>query len=345
MTDISIVTLNYKEADLTMRCVKSLLKSKKVTLEILVIDNSCDIKDEERLKVLKGKKIKIHTMKKNLGCAGGYNFGIRHAKGKYVFIMNNDAEITGPLELSKMKRFLDSNSKVAVIQPKIKSFQNKKKFDYAGAAGGYVDIYGYPFCRGRLFQTTETDRGQYDDVTDISWASTCAFFARKKILKEVGLFDPIYFAYAEEVDMSIKIWNSGYKVQSFPHAAIYHRGESSWRKQRAKKTFLIHRNHFILFFKCYSRNEIIFLLPLRLIYEVASIGFYIVTGRSHFIIPIFKSYIAILTLLPKILKRRKIFFRNFHKNSMPKYKRSIITSYYLFGNKKFSKLNKDVLYG
>lgn len=345
MIDISIITLNYKEAELTKKCVRGLLKSKGITFEIILIDNSCDENEEKLLKKITDKRVHTHIMDENLGCAKGYNFGIQKAKGKYIFIINNDAEIDNSQGLLRMKKFMDVHNQIAVIQPKIKSSKNRNKFDYAGASGGYIDIYGYPFCRGRLFQTLEKDNGQYNDIVDISWASTCAFFARKDVIKKVGLFDPIYFAYAEEVDISIKIWNSGYKIQIFPEASVYHRGEASWKKMRAKKTFLIHRNHLILFFKCFSLTEIIFLMPLRIFYEAISIGFYIMTARSHLVLPILKAYVSIFILFPQIIKQRRKFFKNFQKNSMPKFKRSIIIFYYLQQKRKFSILNKKYLYG
>ena len=227
MNEVSVVILNYHQSLLTIQCIQKLLKNKKVIFEIIVIDNSCSNNEAIALRKIKDSRVNIYIAEKNLGCAAGYNFGIHKAKGKYIFILNNDTEIKDHNALYKMKMYMDRHKDVAVIQPKIKSFTNPSYFEYAGAAGGFLDFLGYPFCRGRIFKSLEKDKGQFNKNLEISWASTCAFFARRNILIKVDLFDPIYFAYAEEVDISLKIWGSGYRILSFSHTEIFHRGEAS----------------------------------------------------------------------------------------------------------------------
>ena len=153
--DISIITLNYQEATLTKLLIESLLASEGVYYEIIVIDNSCKEKDKLLLSALKHKDVRVFFMNENLGCARGYNVGIGKARGKYIFILNNDTLIKDKMALSKMKQFMDNHKNVAAIQPKIKSLKNPTYYEYAGAAGGYLDILGYPFCRGRIFNTLE----------------------------------------------------------------------------------------------------------------------------------------------------------------------------------------------
>lgn len=344
MTDISVITINYREAAKTKEALKSLLKSKRVKFEVILLDNSCDENEAKIMNSITDRKVHVHIMKENVGVARGYNFGVEHAKGKYIFIINNDAQIGNSLDLFRMKKYLDTHPEVAVIQPKIKSIINRTTFDYAGASGGYIDIYGYPFCRGRLFQKLEDDRGQYDDIKDISWASTCAFFAKTSVIRKAGLFDPIYFAYAEEVDISMKIWGLGYKIQVYPPVSVYHYGESSWKKRRAKKTFLIHRNHLILFYKCFSDHEVRTLTIPRLLHEAASVGFYIVTLRPHLVIPIIQAYAAVIKQFGQIQQRRKIFFQNYRENSMPMFRKSITINHFLLRKQYFSELNLKYLY-
>lgn len=340
MIDVSVITLNYKEALLTTNCVKRLLKNKNVTFEIIVIDNSCTEKDAEILQKIKDKRVHVHIMEKNLGCAAGYNYGITHAKGKYVFILNNDTEMKDTKALSKMKNFMDEHKNVAAIQPKIKSFNKTDYFEYAGAAGGYMDYLGYPFCQGRIFQNVEKDRGQYNKIVPITWASTCAFFGRKNVLIKEGLFDPIYFAYAEEVDMSLKLWNSGYEIYYFPDTEVFHKGETSWKKVRGKKTYLIHRNHLILYFKCLTLTDIIKSLPLRLSFEVLSSIHYVMNKSYLHVIPVFLANMQILIMLPEIHKRRKEFFKNYKPNHKPLYRRSIVIDAFINKKNRFSKLDK-----
>jgi GT2 family glycosyltransferase len=340
MIDVSVITLNYKEALLTNNSVRKLLKSKKVHFEILVIDNSCLNSEAETLKKIKDPRVQIHIMTQNLGCAAGYNYGVNHAKGKYVFILNNDTEIKDSNALFKMKNFMDENKNFGAIQPKIKSLSKPNYFEYAGAAGGFMDYAGYPFCRGRIFQEVEKDRGQYDNAVPITWASTCAFFSRRDLLKKLGLFDPIYFAYAEEVDMSLKIWNSGYQVYFFPDTEVFHKGETAWKKVRGKKTYLIHRNHLFLYFKCLQLKDILFLLPMRIGFEFMSMIHYLIYNSNLHIIPVVMANLEVFFTMPIILRKRQVFFQNYKSNNKPLYRRSIVIDCFLHKKKKFTMLDK-----
>lgn len=341
MIDLSIITLNYKEPILTNKCVEQLLKAKKASFEVIVIDNSCNKDDADILKSLKDKRVRVYIMDKNTGCSLGYNYGIQKAKGKYILILNNDTEIFDKYALYKMVAFMDKNSDIGVIQPKIKSLLHPTHYEYAGAGGGFLDVLGYPFCRGRIFSTTEKDKGQYDEITEITWASTCAFFTRREVLLKAGLFDPIYFAYAEEVDMSLKIWNLGFRIVLFPDAEVYHQGETAWKKIRGKKTYLIHRNHLILYFKCLPLKQVLRFLPERLLLEIISMVYYISNKSLLHIFPVMLSYISFLRLLPSIVRKRKSFFRDYCSNRKPTYRRSIIIDYFIRKKKYFSQLNKD----
>lgn len=344
MITVSVITINYKEAELTKKCVEKLLRSQKIQLEIIVIDNSCDLTEQKILKEIDDQRVKLYIKRKNSGCVDGYNFGIKKARGKYIFIVNNDTEINDVDSLNKMVRFLDGNKDIAVIQPKIKSLVRPDYFEYAGASGGYLDKLGYPFCRGRIFQTVEKDNGQYDKITEITWASTCAFFARRKILLKAGLFDPIYFAYAEEVDMCLKIWNLGYRIVSFPQTTIYHRGETAWKKTRGKKTYLIHRNHLILYFKCFSFKQIIFLLPQRLFLEVTSMFSYLFNNSIWHIIFVLRSYLSVIFLWRAIIKKRKQFFKDYQSDRKPIFNRSIVMEHFFYKKKYFNQLGQDKFY-
>ncbi len=341
MIHVSVITLNYKEPQLTKKCVQSLLRQKEVIFEIIIIDNSATEEDKKILSSLKENRVKVFHMEKNIGCAEGYNYGIEKAKGTYVFIVNNDTKIMDKSALSKMKTYLDTNRDVAVLQPKIKSLQKPQYFEYAGAAGGFLDRFGYPFCRGRIFQVVEKDKGQYNTVTPITWASTCAFFARKNVLQRLGLFDQIYFAYAEEVDISLRIWRLGYKVIFFPFTEVYHKGETSWKKIRGRKTFLIHRNHLILYFKCTPFPQVLFSLPQRLLLEIISLAYYSFHKSNLHVFPVLLSYVAVFFLFPKIIQKRKDFFKNSKKNNAITYKRSIALDHFIMKKKYFSQLRKE----
>lgn len=341
MISVSVITINYKEAMLTKKCVEKLFKSQKISLEIIIIDNSCDRAEQKILKNINDPRVRLYVKRKNIGCTLGYNCGLKTAKGKYVFIVNNDTEINDIYGLYKMAQFLEKNKDIAVIQPKIKSLAKPDYFEYAGASGGYLDKLGYPLCRGRIFQTVEKDKGQYDDIVETTWVSTCAFFARKSVLFMAGLFDPVYFAYAEEVDICLKIWNLGYKVVSFPQVTIYHRGETAWKKNRRRKIYLIHRNHLILYFKCFPLKQIIFLLPQRLFLEALSLLSYLFNKSISDIISVLSSYLSAMVLWPTILKKRKQFFKDYQPNRTPVFNGSIAIEYFIHKKKHFSELGKN----
>jgi hypothetical protein len=341
MVSVSVITINYKEPELTKKCVQLLLKQQKISIEIIVIDNSGDLKHISYFKKNSNPKLNICTMVTNVGVVNGYNIGIKRSTGKYIFIVNNDTQIKDKRAVYKMKIFLDRHKNIAVIQPKIKSLSKPNYFEYAGAAGGFLDKLGYPFCRGRIFQTLEKDNGQYDNVVDISWASTCAFFAQKNVVVQLGLFDPLYFAYAEEVDMSLRIWHSGYRVSFFPHTEVFHKGESSWKKRRGRKTFYIHRNHLILFLKCYPLKLIIIYLPLRIALEFMSMIFYMLNKSNMHIFFVIYSHFVTFASLPVIIMNRFNNIKRIASLPVPYYDNTIVFDYFVGRKRNFSQLNKN----
>ena len=339
MIDISVLVINYREAAKTRQSVESLLKSTDVSIEVFLLDNSCDEAEAAALAQIDDSRVRLHISDTNLGVTGGYNLALEHICGRYLFIINNDALIVEPSGLAQMARYLDDHPEVAAIQPKILSIHDQRKFDYAGAGGGYLDKYGYPFCRGRLFQTLEEDSGQYEEIVDITWASGCALFVNKQLLIDMGGFDPIYFAYAEEVDISLAIWRYGYHVRSFPGIQVVHHGAWSWDKQKPMKIKLIHRNHLILFLKWYTLSEILRRLPMRMFLEVASLLFYTVNGEPGLVWSVLRANFEVVWLLPYIVRSRYRIRGDGKPPGAPLYNRSVVLSYYIKGIRSFKNLS------
>lgn len=338
MIDVSVVTVNYREARKTREAVEAILRSTGISLEVLLIDNSCDSGEADALSLIDDPRVRLHIAEKNTGPADAYNFALDNVTGRYVFILNNDAMLIDERGLALMTEYLDANPEVGVIQPHILSINDHRTFDYAGAGGGYLDLYGYPFCRGRLFQTMEEDSGQYEGIVDITWASGCAMFARKQLLTDVGGFEPVYFAYAEDVDISLAIWRHGYRVRSFPMVRVFHSGSWSWNKHKFLKIKLIHRNHLMMFLKCYPLKEIIVHLPARLLFEIGSMLFYALNGAPQLVLSVVRSHFEVIRLLPYIARRRRRFFAGGESVAAPFYRGSIVFSYYL----RWMKLFKDL---
>jgi GT2 family glycosyltransferase len=235
--------------------------------EILIVNNGCEEKSFQ--KIIKGfPEVKVIQNPKNEGFAEGCNIGIRAAAGKYLILLNNDIQLA-PDCMGHLLDFISQRTdKIGLLQPKILSLDERGTFEYSGAAGGLMDILGYPFAQGRLFFTTERDEGQFNKSGEIFWASGAALFAPKAVLEEVGMFDTDFFAYMEEIDLAWRVHLRGYKVVYVPQAKVYHLGCSVLNRKSMIHMYLNHRNSLMMLLKNYSWPFLISLLPLRLMLEV-----------------------------------------------------------------------------
>jgi len=193
-------------------------------------------------------KIKIIVLDKNYGFAGGYNKALKKVDSEYYVLLNSDVEVTENW-LNPMIELLENDQSIVACQPKIKDYNNKPYFEYAGASGGFIDKYGYPFCRGRIFEKLEEDKGQYDNVTEIFWASGACLFIRSEQYHKIGGFDEFFFAHMEEIDLSWRLKNQGHKIMVCPSSIVYHIGGATLNKTKPKKTFLNFRNSLLTLHK------------------------------------------------------------------------------------------------
>ena len=224
----------------------------------------------------------------------------------------------------------ENEPQTAIIQPKILDFKNKKYFEYAGAAGGFIDKYGYPFCRGRIFETLEEDRGQYNDDCEIFWASGACFFIRKSVYRELNGFDSDFFAHMEEIDLCWRAFNKGHKIKYKWESKVYHVGGATLQQGNPKKTYLNFRNSLLMLVKNLPKSSLFYVIFMRMILDgVAGLQFILQGKWSHFV---------------AILKAHESFYRSFYKNykkrdtqQFPNYYKvsSIVFKYYLSGVKIF----------
>ncbi|MDW8467217.1 MAG: glycosyltransferase family 2 protein [Chloroherpetonaceae bacterium] len=214
---------------------------------------------------------------RNLGYAGGCNFGFRHTEGKYVIFLNNDTE-QEPDWIEHLVEVAESDERIAALQPKLRSMQAKlrgeKVFDYAGAAGGMLDMLGYPYALGRVFNAVEPDHGQYDESRDIFWASGAAMMVRRKAIEQVGAFDDDFFAHMEEIDLCWRLKIAGYRIVSVPKAVVYHYGGATLAAGNPRKIYLNHRNNLMMIIKNASWSRLLWLLPVRVLLELAALIYY-----------------------------------------------------------------------
>lgn len=246
MKQTAVVILNYNGAGMLRRFLPSVIKYSPEA-SIYVADNgssdeSCDVVRNEF------PAVKLMVLDHNYGFAEGYNRALAQVDEEYAVLLNSDVEVTRGW-LSPMTQFLDSNPEVAACQPKLLSFKQKDFFEYAGAAGGFIDKWGYTFCRGRIFNTVERDSGQYDYTTDVFWATGAALMIRNEVYKNNGGLDGRFFAHMEEIDLCWRLRSRGYRIACVPQSHVYHVGGATLKKENPQKTYLNFRNNLLMIYK------------------------------------------------------------------------------------------------
>jgi GT2 family glycosyltransferase len=246
MKQTAVVILNYNGAGMLRRFLPSVIEYSPEA-SIYVADNgssdeSCDVVRNEF------PAVKLMVLDHNYGFAEGYNRALAQVDEEYAVLLNSDVEVTRGW-LSPMTQFLDSNPEVAACQPKLLSFKQKDFFEYAGAAGGFIDKWGYTFCRGRIFNTVERDNGQYDDTTDVFWATGAALMIRNEVYKNNGGLDGRFFAHMEEIDLCWRLRSRGYRIACVPQSHVYHVGGATLKKENPQKTYLNFRNNLLMIYK------------------------------------------------------------------------------------------------
>jgi len=264
---VSIIIPHHNGYNILDDCIKSIRKSYFSNYEIIIVDNNSSDNSLKNIELNDNES--IVKSKYNRGYAGGCNLGARHSSGKYLIFLNNDT-ILNSNWLDPLIKTMESDKTVSAVQPKILNFFNKKKFDYAGGAGGCIDYLIYPFARGRMFSTIEKDIGQYDSIEQLFWASGTCFITSRKIFDEIGGFDETLFAHMEEIDYHWRCQLYGYKIMSNPKSSIFHKGGQTLSYKSFWKKYYNHRNSIFLLLTNYSlTNSIKFLLP-RMILELIS---------------------------------------------------------------------------
>ena len=335
MNMVSIIIPNYNGGDLLYNCINSIYKNISIKdFEIIVVDNGSTDNSINRVKS-NFQNVEIISSNSNLGYSGGCNLGATHASGKYLLFLNNDTEHSNEW-IEKLVYFLDSNSKIAAVQPKILNIHNKKLFDYAGGAGGFIDKFCFPFVQGRIFHTLEEDHNQYNNPSRIFWASGAAFMIRYNIFKTLEGFDKVYFAYMEEIDLCWRAQAMGYKIYSVPDSFVYHYGKQTIKENTIKSHYLNHRNSWILFFKNSFTFNYGILIIQRLVLDWMALAYSVMTLDIRRFFAILFAQIWILFFAGKIIKIR----RNNQITQLDNiYDKSIAIDYFFKRKKYFSQIS------
>ena len=254
MEKVAIVILNWNGEKMLRQYLSSVMQYSQDEATVYVADNAST---DGSLAMLRAEfpEVRLIELDKNWGFAEGYNQALRQIEAEYYLLLNSDIEVT-PHWLTPMISLMDAQQAVAACQPKLLSIYNRQTFEYAGASGGYIDRLGYPFCRGRVFETVEQDEGQYDDPTDVHWATGAALMIRAKDYWDVGGLDARFFAHNEEIDLCWRLRIRGQRIVCVPESYVYHVGGGTLPKSNPMKTFLNFRNNLTMLYKCLPEAEL-----------------------------------------------------------------------------------------
>jgi GT2 family glycosyltransferase len=325
---VAVVILNWNGKSFLEKFLPNVIKFSS-SAQIIVADNNSTDDSVEFLKI-HFPQVKTIINNVNEGFAKGYNTALRQVDAHYYVLLNSDVEVSDNW-LEPIVALMDSNKQIAACQPKILDYHHKNKFEYAGASGGFIDIYGYPFCRGRIFNTLEEDKGQYNNAIEVFWASGACLFLRAEAFWKVGGFDDDYFAHMEEIDLCWRMKNSGYEIYVEPQSIVYHVGGGTLNKISPRKTFLNFRNNLITLTKNAPAQFLFFKIIYRMILDaVAAIKFLCEGKGSHFI-AIIKAHFSFYTYLPSTISKRKAIqaLHEFKNSTTCIYKKNMVYEHFV----------------
>lgn len=336
---VAVVVLNYNGEHLLPKFLPSVYNSTYTNLRLILADNASTDNSVEWVKT-NLPKFEIIINENNAGFAEGYQKVLTQIKDvDYYILLNSDVEVTENW-IEPVIKLLESDSKIAIAQPKILSYVEKEKFEYAGAAGGYIDRFGYPFCKGRIFDTIEPDEKQYDKNTEIFWASGAALFIKAELYHKSGGLDIDYFAHMEEIDLCWRIKNMGYKVYACNESIVYHLGGATLHESNPRKTYLNFRNSLITLRKNLPLHKSFGIIFIRHILDFIQLIRFLLSGKFKHAFAINRAhYDFLISQATWYSKRKKLIklFKNPNSNGL--YNRSIVYDYFVLRKKKFMDLN------
>jgi hypothetical protein len=336
----AVVILNWNGRKFLEQFLPSVVQHTPSTTEVIVADNASS-DDSVSWVEANYPSVRIIRNNENGGFAKGYNDALRNVDADYFVLLNSDVEVTENW-LEPVVSMMDNDAKLAACQPKIRAFHEKEKFEYAGAAGGFIDKWGYPFCRGRIFDSYETDQGQYDNSCEIFWATGACLFIRAAAWREAEGLDEDFFAHMEEIDLCWRLRNRGWKVMYCGASTVFHVGGGTLSKQSARKTFLNFRNNLELMLKNHAPGWLFLKIFLRMVIDgIASVKFALTGDLAHGW-AVLRAHFSFYGRLPKTIRKRKKLKSQISKYATASiYEGNIVWQYFIKGKKKFSDLQQD----
>ena len=318
---IAVVILNWNGTKLLEQFLTSVVKYSPEA-DIYVADNAST---DDSVAFVKANfpTVKIVVNESNFGFAQGYNEALKHIDSEIYALVNSDIEVTEKW-LKPIIETFENEPKTAIIQPKILDFKRKEYFEYAGAAGGFMDKYGYMFCRGRIFETLEKDNGQYDDNCEIFWASGACFFIRSSVYKELNGFDADFFAHQEEIDLCWRAFNKGHSIKYNSQSVVFHVGGATLQQGNPMKTFLNFRNSLLMMVKNLPKNQLLTVFFVRLILDGIAGMQFLFKGKVKHFLAVLKAHFSFYRLFSSTYKKRDLIqSENYYKT------KSIVNLYFI----------------
>ncbi|MBL7935658.1 MAG: glycosyltransferase family 2 protein [Bacteroidia bacterium] len=336
---VAVVILNWNGKSFLEKFLPIVVKYSS-NAQIIVADNQSTDNSVDFLKS-HFPEISVIINPFNDGFAKGYNLALKQVNAQYYILLNSDVEVTENW-IEPIIQLMESTPKIAACQPKILDYNHTSKFEYAGAAGGFIDKYGYPFCRGRIFNVLEEDKGQYDTAKEVFWATGACMFVRSEAFWKVGGFDNDYFAHMEEIDVCWRMKNIGYQIYVEPKSKVYHVGGGTLNKLSPRKTFLNFRNNLMTLTKNASPRFLFFKIIYRMVLDgVAACKFLVEGNGSHFI-AVIKAHFSFYKHLPATLKKRDHMrlMEDFKDTTSGVYENNIVYAHFVKGIKHYSDLKQ-----
>ncbi len=335
LPSVAIVILNWNGRKFLEQFLPSVLASTYVNKQVIVADNAST---DDSIVFLQQQypSIKIILNESNEGFAKGYNTALKKVTADYYVLLNSDVEVKDNW-IEPVIKLMESDPLIAACQPKILSYKERSSFEYAGASGGWIDKFGYPFTRGRIFDVCEQDNGQYDSAEQCFWASGAALFIKATLFHKAGGLDEFFFAHQEEIDLCWRLQLAGYKIYVQPASVVFHVGGGTLPKGNSRKTFLNFRNNLVMLYKNLPRRSACWKIPVRLLLDAIAAWKALLTADAGFFLAVIKAHIHFIKWI-LFSKRTKSVFPKSNAPLSGWYNRSIVWQYFIKKKRTFSEI-------
>ena len=336
--EVAVLVLNWNGRTLLQQFLPSWLAHTPDYADLIIVDNGST---DDSVSFLQEHYRDVHLLafEENLGFAGGYNQAIEELDYQTVILLNSDVELTSGW-LDQPMQLLNSSPEIAAVQPTLRAQRSPKDFEYAGAAGGFIDRLGYPFCRGRIFDTIEEDRGQYADSVDLFWASGACLIIRRAVYREVGGLDTLFFAHQEEIDLCWRLNARGWRIVSAPQSIVYHVGGASLSADSPRKVFLNFRNNLLMIYKNLPAPTLYRVLFARMLLDLVAMLVYLLRLRPGQAASVLKGWRCFLIKRQRYESTRQENLKKTVRPISPELMKpySLLFQYYFKGRKRYSDL-------